>query len=286
MRMINKIKRYLQRNSAINRFALALGRGSATARLRTIDPANPLSWEFSAFSQNGEDGIIDYLTRKINNPNYYFIEIGASDGIENNTAWLAIARKYMGLMIEGDPNSIQRCKQIIPSFNLGVECIQLFVDKNNIKLLCDLALYKDPDLFSLDIDGNDYYIAQSVLDAGFSPKILAVEYNSVFGPTNALTIKYRKDFNYLAVHESNLYYGVSIAGWKMFFQRYGYQFVTVDRNGINAFFIKPEHFDSGFCQNIQGLAFRENFYQLKKFKVTWEKQFEMIKNMPFVEIKE
>lgn len=284
--MINKIKRYLQRNSAINRFALALGRGSATARLRTIDPANPLSWEFSAFSQNGEDGIIDYLTRKINNPNYYFIEIGASDGIENNTAWLAIARKYMGLMIEGDPNSIQRCKQIIPSFNLGVECIQLFVDKNNIKLLCDLALYKDPDLFSLDIDGNDYYIAQSVLDAGFSPKILAVEYNSVFGPTNALTIKYRKDFNYLAVHESNLYYGVSIAGWKMFFQRYGYQFVTVDRNGINAFFIKPEHFDSGFCQNIQGLAFRENFYQLKKFKVTWEKQFEMIKNMPFVEIKE
>ena len=264
---------------------MALSRGGATAGLRTIDPADPLSWEFSSFSQNGEDGIIDYLTRKINNPNYYFIEIGSSDGIENNTAWLAIARKYMGLMIEGDSTLAQKCEQIIPGLNLGVSCVQLFVDKNNIKLLYDLALYKDPDLFSLDIDGNDYYIAQYLLDSGLAPKIIAVEYNSIFGPTNALTIEYRKDFNCQLTHESDLYYGVSIAGWKIFLQRYGYQFVTVDRNGVNAFFIKPEHFDSRFCKNIQGLAFCENFYQLKKFKITWEKQFEMIKNMPFVVIK-
>lgn len=270
---------------AINRITMALSRGGATASLRTIDPANPLSWEFSSFSQNGEDGIIDYLTRKIISPNYYFFEIGTSDGIENNTSWLAIARKYMGLMVESDQGSMQRCEQIISSLNSGIKFIQLFVDKKNIKLLYNEALYKDPDFFSLDIDGNDYYIARSVLDAGLLPKIIVVEYNSAFGPTNSLTIEYRRDFNYRVAHKSNLYYGVSIAGWKKFFQRFGYQFVTVDRNGVNAFFIKPEHFDVIFCENIQGLAFCENFYQLKKFKVTWEEQFEMIKNMPFVEIK-
>lgn len=152
--MVNKIIRYLRRMDALNRINLALSRG-ATAELRTIDPTNPLSWEFSAFSQNGEDGLIDYLTQKVKNSNYYFIEIGASGGIENNTAWLAIARKYNGLMIEGDLKSAQMCKQIIPSLNLGVECTNLFVDKDNVEQLCELALYKDPDFFSLDIDGND-----------------------------------------------------------------------------------------------------------------------------------
>ncbi len=282
--MINKIIRYFRRMSALNRINLALSRGTM-AGLRTIDPTNPLSWEFSAFSQNGEDGIIDYLTRKLKNNNYYFIEIGASSGIENNTAWLAIVRKYNGLMIEGDLKSVQRCKQIIPSLNLGVECIHLFVDKDNVEQLCELALYKDPDLFSLDIDGNDYYVAEAVLEAGFLPKIWAVEYNSAFGPTNGLTIEYCKNFNYLAAHESNLYFGASIAGWKTFFQRYGYQFVTVDRNGVNAFFIKPQHFDSEFTENIQGMGYRENYYHLNKFKMTWEKQFEMIKHMSFIEIK-
>lgn len=283
--MINKITRYLRRMIALNRINLALSRGRVTAGLRAINPTNPLSWEFSAFSQNGDDGIIDYLTQKVKNNNYYFIEIGSSSGIENNTSWLAIARKYSGLMIEGDLISAQKCKQIIPSLNLGVECIHLFVDKDNVGQLCELALFKDPDFFSLDIDGNDYYVAEALLKVGFSPKIWAVEYNSAFGPTNALTIEYLKNFNYLTAHKSNLYFGTSIAGWKIFFQRHGYQFVTVDRNGVNAFFIKPEHFDSKFVKDIQGLRYRENFYLLKKFKMTWEKQFEMIKHMSFFEIK-
>jgi len=282
--MINRTIGYFKRLSALNRVNLSLSRG-ITAALRTIDDTNPVSWEFSAFSQNGEDGIIDYLTQKIKNNNYYFIEIGASSGIENNTAWLAIARKFNGLMIDGDLKSIQGCKQIHQSLNLGVECVNLFVDKDSGGQLYELALHNDPDFFSLDIDGNDYYVAESVLEAGFRPKIWAVEYNSAFGPIKALTMEYRDNYNYMTAHESNLYYGVSIAGWKTLFQRYGYQFVTVERNGVNAFFIKTEHFDSEFAKGIQGLAYRENYYQLKKFKVPWEKQFEMIKNMPFVEIK-
>jgi hypothetical protein len=40
---------------------LAFARAAATAGIRVIDPANPESWEFSGFSQHGEDGIIDYL---------------------------------------------------------------------------------------------------------------------------------------------------------------------------------------------------------------------------------
>jgi hypothetical protein len=282
--MIKKVINYLKRADAMRRINLSLGRGAVTAGLRVIDSTNPLSWEFSAFSQNGEDGIIDYLTSKIKDPNYYFIEVGTGDGIENNSAWLAIAKKYSGIMIEGDQISVQRCKQVIPTLNLGVECLHLFVDEDNAKDLTNFALHKNPDLFSLDIDGIDYYIAKSVINAGFRPKIWVVEYNSAFGPTNPLTIEYRKDFNWSKAHETRLYYGVSIAGWKKLFLQHGYKFVTVERHGVNAFFIKPEHFDNTFCKNIKGLEFQENFYQMKMFRATWEKQFELIKHLPFVEL--
>lgn len=69
---------------------MSLARGAATSALRNLDMSNLSSWEFSGFSQNGEDGIIDVLTRNIVEPNRYFIEIGASDGVENNTASVLI----------------------------------------------------------------------------------------------------------------------------------------------------------------------------------------------------
>jgi len=78
-----------------------------------LDHTDPISWSFSGFSQNGEDGIIDYLASRLRNPNYYFVEIGAADGLENNTSWLAIARRYSGLMLEADPDAAAVCQQMI-----------------------------------------------------------------------------------------------------------------------------------------------------------------------------
>ena len=74
---------------AMSRVNMSLARAAATSSLRKIDYTNPISWEFSGFSQSGGDGIIDVLIGKLLNPNRYFIEIGSNDGIENNTAWLA-----------------------------------------------------------------------------------------------------------------------------------------------------------------------------------------------------
>ncbi|HRE31753.1 MAG TPA: hypothetical protein PLD88_07265, partial [Candidatus Berkiella sp.] len=130
----------------------------------------------------GEDGIIDYLCTQIIEPNRYFVEIGAADGLENNTAWLAIARKFSGLMIEGSPQLAQRAANAIPQYNLGVKVLNAFVTQNNVKALLQECLYQDPDVFSLDIDGMDYYVLQAMLQAGFCPKMIVVEYNAAFGP--------------------------------------------------------------------------------------------------------
>ena len=93
---MKKLINYLHQMRSFQRINMALSRGAATSALRSIDLSDPDTWEFSGFSQSGEDGIIDVLCRNIKNPNRYFVEIGASDGLENNTTWLALARRWNG----------------------------------------------------------------------------------------------------------------------------------------------------------------------------------------------
>jgi len=263
---------------------MCLARGSASASSRSINPVIPSTWEFSGFSQNGEDGIIDFLRRHLLRPNNYFIEIGSSNGLDNNTAWLAFAQRYSGMMIEGDPRASSRGRQIIGDLCIGVDFVEMFVDETNAREIYERSVFKNPDIFSIDIDGNDYYVAKTLLDAGLRPKIIVVEYNSVFGPSLAVTVPYRRNFDFREAHSSQLYYGVSISGWRKFLAGLGYRFVTVDKNGVNGFFVAQEEFSDLIVDKIEGIEFAENFYQLKKFRKPASEQLNLIKDLPLVNL--
>jgi len=282
--MIQMLKNFLLDARDRQRIVIALSKGAAMMHARNIDLTQPATWEFSGFSQNGEDGILDVLRSRLLRSNRYFIEIGVSDGIENNSAWLVVAEKYNGIMIEGNPKRAARADRMIASYSIGAECHNIFVTRENVQDLKSLAFHQDPDIFSLDIDGNDYYIAQAVLDGGFRPKIIVVEYNSAYGPERSETVEYRDNFDFMEAHPTQLYYGVSVTGWRKFFESRGYRFVTVDRNGVNAFFVDPAFFDPAFLNNIMGLDFAENRYQYRKFRVPHEGQFALIANQKFVSI--
>lgn len=282
--MIKRLKNYLWDLRDRQRIIIALSKGTAMMNSRNIDLKNPATWEFSGFSQNGEDGILDVLRKQLKNCNRYFIEIGVSDGIENNSAWLVVAEKFGGIMIEGNAVLAERAKRMVAGHSVWSECYNMFVTRENIQKLKSLAFIHDPDVFSLDIDGNDYYIAKAILDGGFRPKIFAVEYNSVFGPEESLTVEYQDDFTFSSAHSTQLYYGVSISAWRKFFESYGYRFITVERHGVNAFFVDPEHFDQDFLNAVVPLEFAENLYQYRKFRIPSDKQFELISKQKFVSI--
>jgi hypothetical protein len=282
--MIKRFLNYLLDVRDRQRIIIALTKGAAMMHARNIDLMRPATWEFSGFSQNGEDGILDVLRRQLRSSNRYFIEIGAADGIDNNTAWLVVAEKYNGLMIEANPRLVERAKRTIVGYSIGTECQSIFVTRENAKNLKSVALHHDPDVFSLDIDGNDYYIAQAILDAGLRPKIFVVEYNSVYGPEKSMTIRYQEDFVFTKAHPTQLYYGVSIAGWRKFFQSSDYRFVTVDRNGVNAFFVDPQFFEEQFLTSVNGLDYAENRFQYRKYKRPSRDQFSLISDQQFVSI--
>lgn len=282
--MISDVLNYFINVRDRQRVSIALSRGAAMMPARKIDLTNPATWEFSGFSQNGEDGILDVLRSQLKESNRYFIEIGVEDGIECNTAWLVVAEKYSGIMIDGNAKLAKRANDFVFRYNIGAECHHLFMKKDNVERLKSLALHSDPDVFSLDVDGNDFYLAQAILNSGFRPKIVAVEYNSAYGPHRSMTIEYDEEFVMAKAHPSQLYYGVSIAGWRTFFAKNGYRFVTVERRGVNAFFVDPTSFKPGFLSKIRGLKFAENQYQLMKFRKPSEEQFALIASQRFVTI--
>ena len=282
--MIEKVKHFLWDLRDRQRIAIALAKGCAMMHARRIDLCDPGSWEFSGFSQNGEDGILDVLRRQLRHSNRYFVEIGTADGIENNSAWLVVAERYNGLMVEGNPRLVERARRTMLNYSIGAECVNMFVGRGNMQQLLALAMHSDPDVFSLDIDGIDYYIANAVMQAGFRPKIFVVEYNSVFGPDRSCTIEYCDNFVFTSAHPTHLYYGVSVAGWRGFFARHGYRFVSIDRNGVNAFFVDPAHFDASFLDGVQGSTFAENRYQLRKFRSGHAEQIKLIGDQKLVAI--
>tara|TARA_B100001250_G_scaffold323150_1_gene286536 strand:+ start:533 stop:844 length:312 start_codon:yes stop_codon:yes gene_type:complete len=91
--VINKILNYFLDMRDRQLMSIAVARGAAVMRARDVDLRSPQSWEFSGFSQNGEDGILDVLRRQLKQRNRYFVEIGSADGLQNNSSWLVVAEQ-------------------------------------------------------------------------------------------------------------------------------------------------------------------------------------------------
>ena len=58
--------------------------------------------EFQVYSQWGEDGIIDWLVKKIPQIPNIFVEIGTQDYTESNTRFLLINKNWDGYLLEAN----------------------------------------------------------------------------------------------------------------------------------------------------------------------------------------
>ena len=123
--------------------------------------------EGRVYSQNGEDGILLYIFSQIGVTNHTFVEVGASDGIECNTANLSLNFGWSGLLLEGDPAAIARGTAIYRD-KLGgaadrIQFKQAFVNAENINdLISGAGIDGEIDLLTIDIDGNDYWIWNAI----------------------------------------------------------------------------------------------------------------------------
>lgn len=147
-------------------------------------------FEFQAFSQVGDDGIIEEIFKRIGVTNQYFIEFGVEDGTETNSTYL-LYKGWKGLWMDGSEANIkaihQHCSKAIARGDL--KAIQAFITAENIEFLFQQAgVPTEPDLLSIDIDRNDLYVWKAINQ--YKPRVVIVEYNAVFRPGCEFVVDY------------------------------------------------------------------------------------------------
>jgi hypothetical protein len=195
--------------------------------------------EFKVFSQNGEDGIIQYLINNIAIENDTFVEFGVSNYREANTRFLLINDNWKGLVLDGSADNIKsiRSEAIYWKHELSAE--YHFITRDNINsIISGAGISGDIGLLSIDIDGNDYWVWQAI-DV-IAPRIVVCEYNSVFGCEHPVTVPYDEKFDRATAHHSCLYFGASLPALCLLAEQKGYDFVGSDSTGINAFFVRND----------------------------------------------
>jgi len=195
--------------------------------------------EFKVSSQNGEDGIIQFLLRKTDMKNKIFVEFGVHDYAESNTRFLLVNNGWSGLIIDGSSKNVERIKhdEIYWKHDLNVE--HAFIDKDNInELISRNSVSGDIGILSIDIDGNDYWIWNAI--ECINPRIVICEYNSLFGSNKKVTTIYDKSFVITKAHFSGLYWGASIAAFDYLAKKKGYSLVGSNTAGNNVFFVRND----------------------------------------------
>ena len=91
------------------------------------------------------------------------------------------------------------------------------------------------DVFSLDVDGIDYWILE-VLPEKLS-KIVILEYNPTFGSNLEITVPNLNDFDRKKYHYSFLCYGASLQAFIKLMNKKKYVFVGTNIACYNAFFV-------------------------------------------------
>ena len=199
------------------------------------------------YSQNGEDGIIEELLKRLNITSGWVCEFGAWDGVFLSNTFNLIEKGFNGVFIEGDKikfndllKTVEKHSNIIP--------INKMVKHNDKELLLDTILKDtnipiDFDVLSIDIDSYDYHVWESLNK--YKPKIVVVEINSSINTDVENHI-----------HKEGVYQGTSFKPMLKLGIEKGYKFVLHTGNMI---FIRGDLFEK---LNIHYNSPLENFRSL------------------------
>lgn len=143
-----------------------------------------------------------------------FIDIGAGDGYRlSNVRDLIERHGATGLMIDGDPQG-------------NPDVVKAFVTVDNITDL--LEGHDDPDFLSIDIDGNDYWVLEALLQRDM-PALIMAEINTRFETAEeAYVVPYVEDRTW----GNDDHYGMSFGAFVKLMKANGYTVVHME--GINA----------------------------------------------------
>lgn len=178
------------------------------------------------YSQAGQDGLIEYIFQNIGTTNKFCVEFGFNStsltgGSGSNTARLVMEDGWKALLLDADNENLDHNlhRHRLRQGNIGFVFVHHYVPD-------------EPDYVSIDVDGDDLWLMLGMLEAGFRPRLISVEYNARFPITVAATMKPGSP-----KWENDAAYGASLLALNMVAEEFGYRLIAVEE-GLDAFFIR------------------------------------------------
>lgn len=186
------------------------------------------------FSQFGEDGIIEKIFEILpEHEVYWCVEFGAWDGKHlSNTYELVANQNWKGILIEGNPKKIP---DLINTYKGNKNAILInrlvsFKGTNTLdNIFKETYIPVDFDLLSIDIDGNDYHVWESLKN--YQPKVVIIEFN----PSIPSDIDFIQEKNLALNHGNSLLSLIKLGKLK------GYELIAT--TACNGIFVKDEYYD-------------------------------------------
>lgn len=193
---------------------------------------------FRVFSQFEEDGKLLFLFSVIGMEHKTFVEIGADDGVNSNSANLYFNFGWHGLFIDGNEKAVRRGRKFFRKYPHTWFYQPTFicskVTRENVNQLIESAGYKGKiGLLSIDIDGNDYWVWDAV--SVVEPQVVIIETHNEFGMNN-IVVPYDPDYFYPGKHP--VYHGASPVAMTKLAHKKGYRLVGANDLGSNFIYVK------------------------------------------------
>ena len=154
--------------------------GSLTTRLST---ASLLRFYANAYSECGQDGILQHIFDRCRIKPGLFVEFGAWDGCHLSNCRSLALKGWKGVSIECVPERFEQLRKEAPEGVLAI-CAQVGI-KGGEGTPLDSILHsngivlKDVTFLSIDIDGSDLEVFESL---SFSPPVILVEGGFNYNP--------------------------------------------------------------------------------------------------------
>lgn len=182
--------------------------------------------EHKVYSQNGEDGIIAHIFGQIDTTDKLAVEFGVGDGQETNTRLLA----EQGWRCQWfDAHEIKN----IPT---GVTFRRAWLTPVTLPLEFAAAdIPKEFDLLSIDVDGNDYHLRESIKH--YRPRVIIQEYNGCYGPDVEYIMPRNDTYQWQLWSKQ---FGASLLSLTQQANDLGYDLVYCESRGVNAFYVRRD----------------------------------------------
>ena len=181
-------------------------------------------YERRIYSQHGEDGILEAIFTAIGTTNKYFVEFGSGNLHECNTVVLARWGGWRGLWMDGQ--YIDQRGRVQHEW-ITAENIEALFEKYEVPPTFDL--------FSIDIDGNDYWVWKAI--TAYRPRVVVIEYNAAVPTDKSQAVPYDPAFLW---DLRTSYYGASLLALQRLGEQKGYMLVGCGSSGTNAFFVQRD----------------------------------------------